>query len=212
MLRRPSVSPEFIKLGRIIGQIVRITNPCTITKDHLRFFVSSTEEGQGVLMGAVLAYRLYVYAETFRVFPMKVAGWRAWTRPRTYFIDPPGCPPPSETRPAEPPTPRPSTPHQDPTQRRLPAHRRYGIARLNRTTPHKRAYGHPFQRPAKRSSTSRDGHQDRGQGRQSWLIRRCCKNSWPRPDSSILSTSRRSYIISTTRLATSSCGTTTFHA
>ncbi len=46
-------------------------------------------------------------------------------------------------------------------------------------------------------------HQDRGQGRQSGRSGGAA-NSWPRPDSSIHSTSRRSAILNFSRLATSS--------
>ncbi|MBN4679123.1 TauD/TfdA family dioxygenase, partial [Pandoraea nosoerga] len=39
---------EFIKLGRIIGQIVPYYEPMYHHEDHPEIFVSSTEEGQGV--------------------------------------------------------------------------------------------------------------------------------------------------------------------
>ncbi|KLO32564.1 (3R)-3-[(carboxymethyl)amino]fatty acid oxygenase/decarboxylase [Mycobacterium haemophilum] len=78
---------EFIKLGRIIGEIVPYYEPIYHHKDYPEIFVSSTEEGQGVPRTGAFWHIDYMFMpEPFAfsmVLPLAVPG-----RDRgTYFID-----------------------------------------------------------------------------------------------------------------------------
>ncbi len=153
--------------------------------------------------------------ETFRVF--HGAGCRRrLTRPRGLLI-PPGsgsrCPPPSETRPAEPSAPTTPTPHQDPTQRRLPGpSERYGT-RSTGPRPHKvglRSSGTQIgQETFYICATGTTKIEDKGrQSADPEVLQELMAATGqldPEYQSPFIHTS-------TTRLATSSCGTTGSHA
>lgn len=78
---------EFIKLGRIIGQIVPYYEPMYHHEDHPEIFVSSTEEGQGVPKTGAFWHIDYMFMpEPFAfsmVLPLAVPGHDRGT----YFID-----------------------------------------------------------------------------------------------------------------------------
>ncbi|AKN17007.1 putative oxidoreductase [Mycobacterium haemophilum DSM 44634] len=78
---------EFIKLGRIIGEIVPYYEPIYHHKDYPEIFVSSTEEGQGVPKTGAFWHIDYMFMpEPFAfsmVLPIAVPGCDRGT----YFID-----------------------------------------------------------------------------------------------------------------------------
>lgn len=122
---------EFIKLGRIIGQIVPYYEPMYHHEDHPEIFVSSTEEGQGSQKPARSGISTICLCRNLSRFPW-CCRWRCLdtTAGPISSISPGSgsrCPPPSETRPAEPsaPTTLDATSRSDPATSTGPSER-YG--------------------------------------------------------------------------------------